>query len=289
MYLSRLIVFMISDGFVFAAASTLLYAIGNIPIRKLSQKYGSQIAGLLICGGGIVPPAMAALLLNNSITSYSLLLSIIAGIFLALGYLFFYKTLETELLSTSSVLFNIQPALLFLFGVLVLGEGITAFDVLGTIMVFAGVVMITFEDGLKINKPIVYGVLGNIFWVAYWVLFTYSTSQAQFPAVQLVINRVVGTVLILAAVFITGGLTRKIRKDSRLAAYGLGAGAINGLGVMSFAMIIVLSYLAIGSVITSLVPAIIAIFAFTVFKERPDRREIIGLVVAFVGAVMIAL
>ena len=287
---------LVEYGMLFAFLFLLFNQIGNIPIRRLAVAYGSAMTSFILVLAGIAPLLVGVYIFGAfSITQYSLFVSVIAGIFFAFGYLFFYKTIESELLSSSAGLFAIQPALLFIFGVLVLGESITLFDVFGTVLVLVGVAFITKKkDSFHINKAFAYGIIGNVFWTVYWILTSYAIQSVSQPVLQLTISRVVGCVIIGLAVLLTMKAVRKEYRQKVLAKPRLfyianSAGVINGLSTMFFALVIVLKFLAIGSIITALGPALLAIFVIIIYKERPERMRIMGIAIAVIGALLIAL
>lgn len=283
-------------GVLFSFLYLLINTVGNIPIRRLVTGYGSTIASLIIVMAGVVPLLIGVFLFGTfSITMYSLFVSVISGIFLALGFLFFFRMFKSELLSSGAGLLAIQPALLFIFGFLVLGEPINLFDILGAVFVLFGIVLISKKKGsLRINKAFVYGIIGNVSWVIYWILVSYAIQGVSQPVLQLTVSRVVSCAVVGLALLLTWKAVKKERTQKagtshRLFYIGNLAGILNGLGTVLFAIVIVLKFLAIGSIITALGPALLAVFVIIIYKERPEKMKVVGIAIAVIGALLIAL
>ena len=110
-------------GLVAALVNLFTLSIGDSIAKRVSVELGNYGAALFILGIGVLPLLVFFFAVpQNQIGMGVLVLSLVAGVFLAIGNILIYKSLETEQVSETMSLVNIGPALLIIFGFLVLQE-----------------------------------------------------------------------------------------------------------------------------------------------------------------------
>lgn len=280
------------QGIEIALFSLVAFAIGYIPVKRLSRTYGATKSSLLILIFGIVPLVLSVYFLKPPIPSqYSLLLAAASGAFSGFGYLFFFRTLESENLSTSSGLFAIQPLILLAFGIAVLSEPVTATNIVGVALILMGIWFVTAQKGLKISRAYVYGILGTVLWAIFWIVFSYAVRGSQQVIFQLTVARIASIIVLYAYMLFLAKPAKQgnIAISGKDMALSFTGGVFNGLGSLAYALLLLVNFLALGSVIISMSPILLVFFGYLIYKERPRRSQIMGVLLAVAGALLIAL
>lgn len=291
---------MFSEGMLAASAalaSWVLYSLGG---KEISVALGRYKASAIVLFIGIIPTAIAFYLTGMQIpAAFPLALSAISGIFLAAGFLYLFKSLETEQITNASALGEMQPAILTLFGILVLQEAITAISAISIVMIFAGEILVISTVGFKINRKLLPAVYANICWTIYWLMLSESISVSGLFAAQALVARVVGALSIIPVMLIIGSkkaTNGKIPKKSSIAvklglAIVIGALllSLDATGDVFFGLAISLNYEAIGAAITALGPIFVYGISSIVFKDRLTRSQMIGILVMIIGGIVLAI
>lgn len=234
-----------------------------------------------------------------SIPAYSIAIAIIGGIFLAIGFIYGFKALQTENLASVSALAEIQPATLVLFGLLILGEQVTAVELLGIIIVFAGTLMIITTEKLEINKRLMPAVFSVLAWTAYWILISYAVISASTFAFPILISRLVGVPILLCyllsdkrAMSKLSDFSQKLKRNRTflvLIALTVVASLADASGDTLFGITVGSSVLAIGAALVALQPMIVSFFGFLLYKDKLTRLQLYGLVVMIAGALVLSI
>ncbi len=283
---------MISYPIAAAIISTFLFAFGDTISRRVSSLSGSMSTSLLFIGFGIVPMLLAAAFLPAFITPSEAVVSALSGALLALGYIAFYKTLETEQVSNVGVVSEIIPVVIIAFGILFLGERISSLGMVLMVVVLSGVLLATFNPGMGFNRKIAPAVLSAFIWAIYWLPISYMIYGSSDYVLPLLISRVSAFVLILAYFAISSSKIRipKIGLSaSRVAAYGLAGGIMDGTATLLFGFATHAKLLVVAAAITTITPIIIMAAAYFLFKERLTPIQKAGILVAVIGAIGLAL
>jgi drug/metabolite transporter (DMT)-like permease len=288
---------MINLGITAAFITTLLWIVNSLVVKKTSSSLGNYRSSLIIITIGIIPMIAAAMIFGiGTIETYQIAISAAAGIFLCLGFILIFKSLETEQLTNTVVLGEMQPAILTLFGVFVLNNSLNMPEAASILLIFAGAFFVITHEGVKINKKLIPALLGNISWTIYWILMSIAISPSAF-AEQMAVSRFVGLSLLLALFYFGfAKISTKKLSAPRLSAsmsypiilLAIVAGLLDGTGDTLFGFTMHLNVIAAGAAITALVPVFVSLFSFILYHDKLTKPQLIGFVVMVAGALSLA-
>jgi uncharacterized membrane protein len=271
-----------------AGLTAVLWSISGIIIKRVSSKFGNLFATAAVVAGNVIVLSAVVLLLGNlGISAYAAGLSVAGGIITGVGYLLFYKSLQKQQASNTFSTIEIQVAILFLYGVLVLGEAVSALDVLGIVIIALGTIAVSIEK-MKFNKGLLPAIVAQVFWALGWIFLVYPISVTPNHILPNLISFIaaLGMVcLILLACKINKKLD--LHPDSKGVAVGISAGLFSGSGNAVYTLLIYLKELALSAPISNSTPIIIAVIAHFVYKERLSAIQILGIIAVVLGAVIL--
>ena len=271
-----------------AGLTAVLWSISGIIIKRVSSKFGNLFATAAVGAGNVIVLSAVVLLLGNlGISAYAAGLSVAGGIITGVGYLLFYKSLQKQQASNTFSTIEIQVAILFLYGVLVLGEAVSALDVLGIVIIALGTIAVSIEK-MKFNKGLLPAIAAQVFWALGWIFLVYPISVTPNHILPNLISFIaaLGMVcLILLACKINKKLD--LHPDSKGVAVGISAGLFSGSGNAVYTLLIYLKELALSAPISNSTPIIIAVIAHFVYKERLSAIQILGIIAVVLGAVIL--
>src|SRR5208283_4411978 len=96
---------------------------------------------------------------------------------LAAGYYFIYRSLETEQVSNTMVLFEISPVIIVLIGIFVLSERLTFLEGMGMLAVFFGALFVTTNVRVRFNRKLLPAIFGNLSWGISTLLILYAVRS----------------------------------------------------------------------------------------------------------------
>lgn len=288
-----------SIGTTAAVIANVFWTVNSTVAKKVVRGLGTHIYFFMIMSVGLLPSLVATFLLGvYNISLYSVVISLISGVFGAFGFVFVYISLRTEQLTNTSALNEIQYAVLVLFGLLVLGEKATLVQILGMLVIFSGALMIITTRKLEINRKLIPAVLSAVSWAVYWIMLTYAIDAAHTFALPLFISRIVGLCLATAYLFSSrvsreafgriGGQLSRSRTATFLVSLAVIGALADGIGDTVFGVTIGNNVLAIGSAISAFSPMIVSFFGFLFYKEKLTRMQFFGLMIMVVGAIVLS-
>ena len=228
----------------------------------------------------------------------SIALATVSGVFLILGYLLVYKSLETQQVSNSYVIGELSPAILTIFGIFVLSEPVSNVQLLSIMTIFIGTAFLITTSKLKINRLLIPALMGSASWAIYWILINYSISTSGTFALPLLLSRVIATFVMAGYLFanrkkvLANIKSNKDKKNRRMLVLLLCLAFIVALldssGDAVFSYVISLNQLAIGSALSALTPMFVSFLGVIIYKDRFTKLEFIGLVVMIIGALALS-
>ncbi len=271
----------------------LFFAVDDTIAKPVSTKLGNYKSTLLIMGFGLVPSLIILITLGAyHWTPLSVELSAVGGILFALGYIFIYKSLETEQATNTFALFAITPLSLLLGGVLLLKENFSLIDVAVTIVILIGAFLVTTKKNLSFNRAFIPALLGNVCWGIWVIMATYAVSISNNFILPVTIGRAVGTIFVLLVylLVIKRGKEKSSRKvPSKLLAMGLIAGTLDGLGTTTLGLLAVLGAVAIGGAIGALGSGVVAVLSRIFYKDKLTKPQLVGVIIMIGAAVTLSL
>lgn len=285
---------MLSYALIAALASVIFWIASQTLAKTVAPRLGIFKTAVLVVTAGILPMIAAYIYAPVQIPSYLELLSLFAGLSAGLGYLFFYKSVESEQISNIAVIGLVQAAIIVVFGLFFLNESINGIQSVAALMVFLGVLLILITKNMKFNMKLVPAIIANVFWAIYWILLSEVITISGQVGLPLTISRTTAAIVVIVAYFV---FYRS--KNSPYKANGIGfklivvigiiEGIIDGLGNLSFGIAITGHLLAIAALLGILIPVGVAAIAHFLYKDRLTFIQMLGVAMAIIGAALIAI
>ncbi len=282
---------MISYGLGLAVAATVIWAFASLLAKVMTSKIGSIGFSLVVLSIGIIPTAAAMLVYPSQPGTIVLSLAVAAGVFLAVGYLFFLKSLRTVQASDTYATTMLQSVMITVFGIFALGEAFTTLDIFGSVLILAGVLFVSMAVGFRPNRQLVPAVFGNISWAVFWIIAAYVIALYGNIFPFLTYSRLVAALIVVPFFFAfpPSKAERKASRGGMFLLLGVTAAMLSGFGNMAFGLLTGVQLIAVGSMITTLSPLLVVILAHFVLKERLAKKQVAGVLVATVGAMVMVL
>ena len=286
---------MFNIAIVFALVAVAIWSISGTIERKVAQRLHASRSALLVASFGVIPILMIFVLSVTAQNGYIIILSLLSGVFWTIGAVLLYKTLETEQVSNATGFVLIQTLLIFAFGVVGLGESVSVLSVVGGAILVCGVALLATKMGsLKLNRKLLPALFGNLGFAVYWILLSAGIVSAGQIAAPMILSRIASSFFAIALFALFAKAQPKkvqvgksaIMKHALL--FGAVAGLLDGLGNGINSFVVTLGQLAIAGIIFSLSPLFTIMLARIFYKERLDKVQWIGVAVAIIGAIILA-
>ncbi len=273
-----------------AALTAMLWSASGIIIKRISSRYGNLFSTLLISTGNMIILSIIVLLIGKlSISSYSLELSLLGGLLIAIGYLFFFKSLEKQQVSNTYSTFEIQVVILFFYSVFALGENITKVDIFGVIFIILGTLLISIEKS-KFNKGLIPAIIANIFWGFGWIILIYPISHTSNVILPNLISFFTVLVLICIVILVSKKRVKSKKRPSiNDTVIGISSGLFAGMGSSLYSILISFKEIAISTPIVNTAPVIISVIAHFVYKDRLSHIQALGIIIVVAGGIILSL
>ena len=273
-----------------AGLTAVLWSISGIIIKRASSRFGNLFATAMVGAGNVIVLSAVVLFLGNlRIGAYVAGLSVASGILTGIGYLLFYKSLQRQQASNTYSTIEIQVTILFLYGVLALGESVSALDVLGVVIILLGTLAVSIEKA-KFNKGLLPAIAAQVFWALGWIVLVYPISVTPNPILPNLVSFIT-TLAMACLILIVSKINRKLdmHPDSKGVVVGVSAGLFSGSGNALYAMLIYFRELALSTPISNTTPIIVAVIAHFVYKEKLSLVQALGIIAVVLGAVMLGI
>jgi drug/metabolite transporter (DMT)-like permease len=245
-------------------------------VTALSQIAAAGAAAIGLVAARQAPPG-----------GWDLILLIVTGVATAAGLVMFYQALAIGTMSVVAPIIAAEVLIPVSAGIL-LGErpGVVAYA--GMAVTVAGVVLIsrTPQQGThaaNARRAVLLAVLTAVAWG--FMLLIYGTTGKENPVWAVFDTRVTSAVVLAGYVLLTGrGLSLKGENVPVLAAIGILLAAANFLFIIATGI----GYLSVTSILGSLSPVVVTIYAQTLLHERLAARQWAGFVAVFAGIVLLS-
>ena len=297
---------MLNYGLAAAAVSMLLIAVDGVIAKYMLRRFSLKAYVPMVLVIGLIPMLAVQYLYGGNYNLQQYLPEIILGsAFLAAGYIFYYKALSQAEVSKVTIFSNIQPLIIFTFGLFFLGEGISAIPLLGAVLIFIGSSLGIYEKGIRIDRKLVPAVFANASWGIYWIFMSSAVNVGNYITPLLAARAIAFIAVMLFYMGQEKGNTAsakakthaKNNKNRHIGAIALTL-LIIGLFIASFvdsginiffSLAISLSFAVLGSAIIAFAPMITAVIGKVAFNDRLRAHQLLGLIIAVIGAVLIAI
>jgi len=258
------------------------------------NRFGKELSSLILLAIGIIPMlllAMAYPYLGNIL--FLLFIGLVGGLVLFLGYILVYKSVPSGGVSNSYILLEVQPIILILFGIFVLGEHIGIEKAAGIILIFVGISLILLSKKFKLDKRLVPALIGNVMWAVYWAIIILAFLYYKSFILPLLSVRVFGA--FFAYLYYKAKPPKNYYKinlsklEISIIAILILAGLFDGFGNILFAFISFSNKVVLGSAILSSEPIIIWLIGLIAYHEKITVRQKFGFLVATTGYLLFTL
>lgn len=218
---------------------------------------------------------------------WDLVLLVITGAVTAAGLVMFYKALAIGTMSVVAPIIAAEVLIPVTAGIL-LGERPGPQAYAGMVVTIAGVILIsrTPQHGThaaNARKAVILAVLTAVAWG--FMLLIYGTVGKENPVWAVFDTRVTSAAVLAAYVLLAGrGLSLKGQNVPALAAVGILLAIANFLFIVASGI----GYLSVTSILGSLSPVVVTIYAQTFLHERLSPWQWVGFAAVFAGIVLLA-
>jgi len=244
-------------------------------VAALSQIAAAGAAGVALLAARQPPPG-----------SWDFLLLIVTGVTTAAGLVMFYRALAIGTMSVVAPIIASQVLIPVTAGI-VMGERPGVHAYIGMVLAVGGVVLISRarrgERDHVARKAVILAVLTAVCWG--FMLLIYGTTGEASPIWTVFDTRITSAAVLAAYVLLTGrGLSLKGENVPVLAAIGLLLAAANILFIFAAHV----GFLSITSILGSLSPVVVTIYAQALLHERLAPRQWVGFAAVFTGIVLLS-
>jgi drug/metabolite transporter (DMT)-like permease len=284
---------MLQLGLAAAAMFMLLSAIDVTIAKYVVSRFGKYIYASMVIGIGIIPMlAYLAFTGTHLLTLQVIGLSVMGSVFLGSGYVLYYKGLEHGQITNVSALGEIQPALLFVFGFMILGETINAYSLVGVAAIFVGAGLVMVTEKMKVDWRLLPAILANVSWAAAWIFMNYAIAEYGGYSLPLLIERTAGFLVIVAYSIGSKSMEKPLLHSRSFYMVGvlvLLSGILDGSANVFFGMVVNSGLVAVGSAIAAIMPIVVAALGRIVYGDRLHTVQKVGFMVAVFGAIAVSI
>ena len=258
------------------------------------NRFGKELSSLILLSIGIIPMLLLATAypyLGN--IPFLLFIGLVGGLVLFLGYILVYKSVPSGGVSNSYILLEVQPIILILFGIFVLGEHIGIEKAASIILIFIGISLILLSKKFKLDKQLVPALIGNVIWAVYWAIVILAFLYYKNFVLPLLSVRVFGA--FFAYLYYKAKSPKNYYKinlsklEISIIAILILAGLFDGFGNILFAFISFSNKVVFGSAILSSEPIIVWLIGLIAYHEKITVRQKFGFLVATAGYLLFTL
>jgi len=244
-------------------------------VAALSQIAAAGAAGVALLAARQPPPG-----------SWDFFLLIVTGVTTAAGLVMFYRALAIGTMSVVAPIIAAEVLIPVTAGI-VMGERPGVHAYVGMVLAVGGVVLISRARRGKhdhvARKAVILAVLTAVCWG--FMLLIYGTTGKASPIWAVFDTRITSAAVLAAYVLLTGrGLSLRGENVPVLAAIGLLLAAANILFIFAAHV----GYLSITSILGSLSPVVVTIYAQALLHERLAPRQWLGFAAVFAGIVLLS-
>lgn len=279
------------------------FFISDIFYKYCSQYLDYYKTTALAVGFGILPMLLFLILgrfsFFNLILNYNLfLLIIISSIFLLIGYFLNFKTLKTEQVTHTFALSQIQPIMLILFGIFIMHESLELTRIVAIVFLITGSIFIISNEKFKISKQFIPAIFANILWGSYWFIVTIIININNVNSISMIfLARLISFIIALMFLItyiknkknILKQKTQKLKINKKIIAIIFLGALFDGIGNIIFVLIDKSNNLVFGSIFLAIIPALLGIFAYIVFKDKFTKLQLLGLFIIISTAILLSL
>ena len=224
--------------------------------------------------------------LSSFVLNQSILLIILYGVLHIVAYYGMYTAFKKGKVSIMSPLVASYPIITILLALIIFKETLSIFKILGISLVIFGTIVISIEkvkDKMRTTKGLNYAALSMLAWAV--IFFLWKPIVSIFEVILAIFLLRVSTVgLLLPSKF-----TLLNNFPRRLLVPILLIGILELSGVVTYAYANTLEQVSILVPIASAFPAVTIVLAWIFLKERPQKHQIIGILLLLPALVILSI
>lgn len=268
---------------------TLPFVFADAFSKKIIRKLGAYRAGAIVLAAGLLPALAVSILIPlGAYSGYSIMLAVVTGMLVGVGYLLFYKSIETEQVSNTIALSELGALIFVAFGFVVLNEPITGAGIIGVLIVLIGAVFIATTEGKNFNRKLLPAVASYLLWSSAFIIFSYSIRASGGFVLPLLTAKVT-----MLATFLIAGLMVSYRKAEKDQFNGIkeaaAVGILDGTGTVGFCFVVVLGAIGLAGIINALSPVVGGVLGYILYKERFTTLQACGFAAMIIGAMIVVM
>lgn len=286
---------MFSYGLLAALFALIFFSIGDTLSKHASEKLGNKLSAAIVVGAGIIPLSISLIVIHPNVFNLGVLaFGTLAGIFTAAGFLLVFKSLEDQQVTNTMALVNIQYAAVIIFGAFALLETISNFQLVGLLLIFIGVILVTVTKGFKLNLKLMPAVLGMILWGLDIIVIVYALTiyQNSTTIISFFSRLTGGAFLFVYLLYVLRSKPESPKSTPTQSApkkFGIAliAGIFDGLALLMITFVTIFKSVELGGAVMALEPVLIAIYGYFLYKDRLIPLQLLGVGVAVLGGVLL--
>jgi drug/metabolite transporter (DMT)-like permease len=285
-----------------ALLTAIFWTVTSLSFEYASKKVGSLPVNILRLTAGFIFLSIFTLvrrkmLLPVDASAYNWFWLILSGLVgFVFGDLFLFKSYTLISSRFAMLIMNVSPPLTAIVGLLVLGEKLSLFGLLGMVLTVSGITLAIFsrKNGdekftLKLSaRGVVYAIGGAVGQAIGLVLSKLGMKGYDpFAATQIrIIAGIAGYSVLITLMSRWSGIANAVTDKKAIRAISLGAFFGPFLGVSFSLMAVKHTATGIASTIMALVPVFLLIPALIMHKQKVTAAEIIGALISVAGVAM---
>ena len=228
------------------------------------------------------------------IISYASISTIVVlGIIITVGNLSFSKSLHDGNVSIVVPIASAWVIITVVLSLLLLNEVLTKLELVGAIMIIAGVLLASFKlRDLKksriknISKGVPFAVITAISWgVYYYIIGSFTLRVGWFQAAFL---------YNLPAIFFMAMFGLVAHKDISFPKVPVvfliaGLALLNVIGLLGYNLSVTYGYIALSAPITSAAVIVTVLLALVFLEERPEKNQLLGIALVIAGIIAVSI
>lgn len=291
---------MYSAGIVFALSSAVLFGFSNILVRKgfvgIEPRQGIYITVLF----SFLSVAVLTLL-DGGIWKIGEIGYTALGIYALVGFLNFtvgrslnYFSISLSGPSVTSTLISMRILFAILFSIVLINETFTSLRIIGDILMFIGITVVTVSNGFeggKLTKGVIFAFMASAVAGMCDVLISLASTMNSMPMNGLLISYVFGAITYLPLVIgsMVNNNHRSVGSIRPVLIFLIGVGVMSGLAQAARYFSLANAPVSIAVPIISLTPLITMLLSATFLKsEKLGPKFVLGVLVVFIGSVFLS-
>jgi len=277
-----------------AVGALLSFAAVDTLSKRVSSRLGNKMTALTMFAASLLPLLFGMAFLGLTKVDWQVVaLSVGSGAVFASAYLLVYRSLETKQVSNTASLTPIEYVIMSALSVLVLGESVTGVEIACFAAIFIGAFLATTTRGFKFDMGYVPALVAMVAFGASMIPLAIAQQASGGLIAPLLISRCAGLLVVGAYILVSPEnrkeFNRAVPRGARLVllAENAAMGVFAALGSVCLLVLAQVNFLAVGSAMVSVEPAIVIFFGYLLYHDRFERHQLLGFAALIAGAVVL--